>query len=638
MRRTSVVLACVVLSTAGCGEDEHLAPDAAPPVTICGAPAATISAFPGSYAGSTLGAGADLGVAEGACADERFYAGASGEDQVIDVVGMTPGATYVVELETSEDLGFYVAGTCDPDGPATGACLLYVDQSFGREHGELIAPASGQVAVIVDSADDPGPPATGGYTLTVRAAECVPEDDTLVCTDPDRLICSDFRCVECADGFGCAGATPACDPTGACVASLDACTGDDAGEPDDGPTDAATLAVPTAVAPTVVTAAVCSLGGEADWYALTLGARGSIRFEVAWTDAAADLRVDIHDSAGVRLGTGATIADDTEAVVVDLPAGSYLIAVGVEAPAGVAAATPYTLTVSRPECLDDLGCGPARPVCTVGICEPGPDDCTGDDAGDSGLGDDGPAGARSLTGPVGTPTAITAAACNTPGSEADWYAVTVADGQGLTIDVAFAANRDFDVAIFDDTLALYGMSFWLAPELVTLTYLPAGTYYIRVLRFVDPAVTAAAAYTITATRTVAQTCATRADCAAEHATQLYRGTCAASGACIAIAPGTRLDGAACDSGDDCLSAQCSYTAFEADAQASICTIACNLTADCDVLGAGLTCTTGFANDLCVPACTDAIDCGARPTSSTLDPGEPWDYFVCTPATGVCSPT
>jgi len=614
-------------------------PDASPdaPASACGAAVATISSFPGEYAGVTLGAGADLAVAEGACADERLYFGDAGEDEVIEVTGMTPGTYYVISLETADDLAFYVATACNDDGPSI-ACLLHVDQTTGDEAAEVLAPSNGRFLVVVDASNDPIAPATGAYTLRIAEAACVPGE--LACTDPIRTICSDYTCVECAGALDCAGPTPACDATGTCVASLDACTGDDAGEPDDGPGDATVIAPPTAGNPTVIAAAICSAPAtEGDWYGLTVASDRSVRVDLSWADGTADLDVTVYDSAGAIVGAGNTDGAGPEAMLLDLVAGTYSVEVAMSAPAGTAAATPYTLTVSVPECTDDLGCAnPASPVCAVGVCTAGPALCTGDDAGDAGGGDDGPNVARNLTGAVGTPVSLAAAACNTPSTEADWYRATVAAGQGLSLDVAFAAGLDFDIAVFDGQLRLVGLSFWERPEHVVLSYLPAGTYYIRIVRYADPAVTAAAAYTITSTRTAAQACVTRAECAADYSTQLYRGACAADGSCGFIAAGARALGAACDTGDDCDSGSCSYTRFEADAQRSICTQPCVLTADCDAVGVGLTCTTGFATDVCVPACATALDCGANPASGALDAGEPWDYFVCTPATGVCSPT
>jgi hypothetical protein len=643
--RLARILPAVLGLTASCGSNDPGGPDAAgggdasSQVSLCGAPSATLSA-PGEFSGATVGAGADLIAAEGQCAEQDGWFGSAGEDQVINVDGLVPGGYYVVELDTAEDLAVYVASRCDLLGPVIGegGCLLYADATLARELGVFVAPATGTAAIVVDASDEPAAPATGAYTVRIRAAECVDGVGALSC-DPDDPIndtCVDHGCAACATGFECAADAPACDPTGTCVAGLDACTGDDGAEPDDGPNAATALAAPTAGDPTTVTGAICSApAAEADWFALDVGAR-ALRVDLTWADAASDLEAVVYDATGAVVGRGTGIGAEPDAFVVELAAGSYRIAVRGPSPLGDAAAVAYTLTVSAPACTTSADCAGATPVCVIGACVAGAADCTGDDAGDAGAGDDGPSGARDLTGAVGAPVSITAAACNTPALEADWYRFTVTAGQGETIALAFPVGIDHDLAVFDADLRLYGESFWQNPDTVELTYLPAGTYYARVVRWINPPATAAEPYTITATRTVAQSCATREDCAETYATQLYRGACAGNGSCGFVAPGERALLAACDSDDDCASGFCSYTAFEADAGESICTEPCIMTSDCEALGPGLTCTTGFPDDVCVPACSSGLDCGANVRSPALDAGAPWDYYVC--AASVCSPS
>ena len=160
MGRARVLVAITLV--AACG-DNNSHPDGTPsdaaPIQMCGVPVASITA-PGEFSGTTIGAGADVMVAEGACADERFFAGSSGEDQVVNVLGLTPGTYYALELETDDDLSFYVTTGCDAEGPLADACLLHVDLSFRDELAEILAPPTGQFAVVIDSSNDPAPPAT----------------------------------------------------------------------------------------------------------------------------------------------------------------------------------------------------------------------------------------------------------------------------------------------------------------------------------------------------------------------------------------------------------------------------------------------------------------------------------------------
>ncbi|MCE9576978.1 MAG: PPC domain-containing protein [Deltaproteobacteria bacterium] len=639
MRR--FLFTCIAATAAACGggggsstpDAAVPTPDAAPPADVCGTAAARISTYPGTFSGVTLGAGADLSVAMGACTDERDFFGNVGDDQVVQLDNLTPGKTYVLDLTTDDDLSFYVTTACDAAGPTAGSCLLYVDQKFTNETGDFVAPASGSVAVVIDASNDPEAPTTGAYTLAARLAECAAPTD---CTDASKPMCSNFSCVQCVSSFDCTdAAAPVCDATGTCVAGSAMCTGTDTGEQDDGPAAATTLAVPTAGNPTVVSDhAVCSSPAiEDDWYKITLTAATSLRIQLAWTDAAADLDVILKDATGADIDGGVDTGAGPETIVDALDPGTYYLEVYRYSPTDDAALTPYTLSVGLPECSTNFDCNAAKPVCDVGACVAGPATCVGDDVGDLGTGDDGPAAARVLaTAVVGTPVTLTGSLCSDPATEADWYKViNVGAGEGLVLSISgFTDPQDLDIAVFDSTGKLVGVSFWLNPDVVTLTYLPAGTYYARVLRVDAPTTpTEVAPYTISAKRTAAQTCTSSTDCAATYDTQLYRGACTA-GACHFIPAGTAAAGAACDSADDCQSAHCSYLPFESDAQKSVCTTTCTAPTDCTT---GYTCTTGLSTNVCVPMCSDDFQCGADAQSSTIDTGHPWDYFTCT--SGVC---
>ncbi len=643
MRTLAYLLLTTACAVAACGGDDGGAtPDAgtdAPVGGVCGVEAITLSTYPATFTGTVLNAGDDLDVIEGACADERGYWGPYGLDQVVALTGLTAGTAYVVELDTAEDLGVYVTSTCDAGGPATGSCLLLVDETVGAEIADFVAPAGGAVFLVIDTADAVSL-TDGAYTLAVRAAECT---TSAQCTTAGAPICNNYECVQCTTSFQCSAAgMPVCDgATSTCVAGGTTCTGDDAGEPDDGPAAARTLTFPTMVTPTVVTAAVCSQPAvEGDWYKVTAVAAGQLRLSASWTTSGADLDFVVYNSIGAAVGQGAAGGAGPEVAVVELAApGEFFIEVYQYEPVMTAAATGYTLTLSLPECRDSFGCtNPAEPMCAVGDCVVGPAQCTGDDAADSPPGDDGPAGSRNLTAAVGTPMALSGRICNTPGTEQDWYrVVTTSAGEGIQAELAWIGTPvpDLDVFIFDSQGRLLGTSFWLNPESVTLTYLPAGTYYLRV-NLIGTTTAAAHDYTITATRTTAVACTTRTDCATTFKTQLYRGACTA-GSCQFIAPGMAAEGGLCDSADDCTSRSCSYIAFEADAQDSVCTHACTTTADCSSLGAGFACTSGFGTNICVPTCTADVECGANVNSSMVDLGQPWNYFTCATATGVCSP-
>ena len=585
------------------------------------APVGTIDSYPGSYDGATIGGGADLSNPQGVCGENAAdWYEQVGEDVVVQLTGLTPGAPYAVTVDSEEDVGVYVVTGCQAlnAGPAEGECLGYADSTAVGEQIGFVGPESGIAWAVVDSANLPEAPPTGSFSLAVALVECV---NGFECTNPDEPACSsDFTC---NPGFA-------------------ECTGDDAGDDgaggDDGPAAAQVLDAPTVDTPTVVQAAACSVPAtEEDWYKvdITDGAGFTATLDPGGD---ADLDLIVFDEEGGLVDFAANSGFDPEQLVLDVEAGTYYVLIYLYDPADQAAAEPYTLTLTVPECETSFDCtDPGEPVCdAAAACVAGPNECTGVDNADAG-GDDGPAGARSLTAAVNKRLARKGKICSAPASEVDYYYFTVADGQGIDLELSWMdAAADLDLEVVGPTGTLLGISFWVSPELVSLTYLPAGTYYVKVTEFAPADDATSKAYTIAATTRAAQTCTSAADCAAEYSTQLYRGECA-GGVCDFLeldAPGA--DGSACDSGEDCTSGGCSYIPFEADAQDSVCTNVCTVDADCAAVGPGLTCTTGLSTNFCVPSCTSDLECGADTGSETLDPGEPWDYITCDEGTGACT--
>ncbi len=619
--------------------DADLSPDAEPPVGACGAAVGAIASYPGSFAGTVLDGGADLTVAEGACTVEVAYFAPAGMDVVVTLTGLTVGTDYAVVLDTAEDLSVYIASDCDASGPAAGACLAFTDATVTTAETIYFTATTTTAYAIVDTYNDTAV-TTGAFTLNVDAAECL---DNTGC-DGATPACVNFTCVECASSFDCTTDTAAvCDTAvNTCGAGFTGCTGDDLNDTtapgDDGPAAATTLAVPATIgAPTTVNSGICSSPAtEQDWFTFTTTAVGSYGFEVAWVAAATDLDAVLYDSAGAVVASAFT--DSTTGperfLAADLPVGTYNVMIYQYAPAATAAAIPYTLTMNVAECATSFDCTVgATPVCgTNGMCAATTANaCVGDDTVAEAASDDGPAGATPLVS--GVP--ITANLCNVPASEFDYYSLVVPAGGNASVSVAWADGAaDLDPYVYSATGVLHGLSFWVNPEVVDLSYLPAGTYYVGVNRYLPGASTAVTEYTITATITATAGCTTSADCAAEYTTQFYRGACAA-GACDFLAPGTRALGQPCDSGDDCMSGSCSYVLFESDASESVCTTTCTTNADCTAVGAGATCWA--ASGLCHPGCTGNLECGVGSlNSSALDTGEPWDYGVCDTTAATCS--
>jgi hypothetical protein len=602
-------------------------------------PVQTISAFPGTATGTIGGAGADISVDQGVCANEVGYYSPVGQDAAVKLTGLVAGDAYKVTLTAADDLSVYVITSCDGTTmmPGAGGCLAFSDLGLSGDDEVIgfVAPASGDAWLVVDTFSDTQTGFTGDFSVTVDPADCVTDAQ---CSDPTPS-CSDFECVECADDFACDSATPVCDPAAhTCGAGASSCTADDArdtGTSDDGPANAFTLVLPSAGTPTVATAAICNVPAtEADWYVFTLTGDTDLGFDLTGT-IGVDVNFEVYDGTHALIGTLNAIGD--EHVRATLPADTYYIKVTQATPAATMAATAYTLTLLTPDCDTNFDCTvDGASVCIAsGTCGAGPSACLADDANDTGTDDDGPAGANALTSGVPAIGSI----CSAPDpylTESDFYSINVTTGQGLSISLDWTGTSDLDVYAYDSTGRQYGFTYWAHPEVVTLSDLPAGLVYVQVVLYSpNGATTTSTAYTLTATTTAATTCASADDCDNVFSTQIYRGDCDA-GACHFIAPTTPIASGACDSADDCTSGMCSYLLFEDDAHLSVCTTACTASADCVGAQTGFTCTTPFNTNFCVPACTGNLDCGVNAGSATVEtaPPAPWDYLTCT--SGVCN--
>ncbi len=642
-----------------CGDNSNSGPDAdlpdAEPTGPCTeflAPSAVLDFYPATHQGDILGAGADFTVAAMACTKELTYWDPSGEDLVVRLDGLTAGTAYAVTIDAASDLSFYVTQGCTDGNIATGDCILFTDDTIGGvEAGDFTAPASGQAFVVVDHFVAQNPITDGSYSLQVFESECTVNAD---CTaDANRPFCSDFQCVACTTSFHCEDtAAPVCDnETKVCIPGHDQCTGDDPKPPedaDDGPSGATAL-TPTDGTPAVVNAKVCGLpntgsdliahlDAEVDFYKFDLLADEKRGVSLSWATLTADLDLYLFDATGMPLDTSFFGSGSESLVVQDLDPGTYYLAVAnFEDAVDISpVAVDYTLTLTLPECETNFDCLTAeKPVCGPALaCDPPGDLCNSDDANEP---NDGKADATPLTSTV----LLSGAICNTPATERDYYSIVVADGESLEVKLEYiaASNVDLDIAVYSDDGTLYGTSYWLNPEFVNLTFLPAGTYYVEV-RHAGGATTMAHAYDLTATVGAAASCVDSASCAAEYSTQIYRGQCQGGGdtnpgACVEIdGAGALNKDDPCDSGDDCTSGLCSDLVFQRGAEASVCTVACTADATCVTAhGAGYSCTRPFTANKCHLNCVGDLDCGAVPNNNPPDVGEPWDYLVCN--IGVC---
>lgn len=654
MKRTLRFLIPTLLLVAACGGggggDDTSGDDAGSGVT-CAMATSTI-AVPGMASGTLKGAGADITAAEMSCASEPFYSKPDGEDSVVELTGLTVGKHYGITVAGMDDLSFYVTNDCPMGGDVT-SCALYQDTSNAGDPEVGAFTATGSTAfVVVDFSSDYNDPTMidGAFTLNVIEAMCTADTEAMDCDAATPSCGADFQCHQCGSDADCSGATPQCGADFTCKAGPALCVNDDAndaGNGDDAISVAATIAAPTAGTPTVVTGRICSSDAtEVDWYKVTLAANVGIKLTM---DPTVDLDLYLYDADGRSVDKSESDAlGGTETLLTtDITASAtYYIVVHQFAPADKTATTPYTLRLNVPTCdpqAFNQCTTAAAPVCGgTGECAAGPALCLNDDLGDTTAGgDDGPAGARTLITAVPTAGSI----CSSPGNEADYYKFTVTDGQGATFNLNWAGTVDLDVAVLDSTGKTYGNSFWKQPEVVTLTNLPGGTYYVVISNFAT-ATTASTMYTITETTTPVVQCTDATSCAAEYKTQVFRGSCnAATDVCSFLPAAGGASGGFCDTSASCgATLECSHLPFESGADKSKCVSSDGCMSDADCAG-GFKCTVGFILDLgfaqvdlnkCVQACATDTDCGANVSDGTLDTNQPWNYNKCNVATGVCT--
>jgi hypothetical protein len=373
MHSRFVVLALV----AACGDGASLVPDAlppdappdAPPVFPACAEFSTPTTTLPAHVTSTL-AGADV-QSPSSCTETNAPYGVEsrGADRVVPIAGLREGVRYVVKLESTSDLAFYVTTGCSTSrGPSSDQCVLFQDESLGgTEVGSFVA--SGPVAwVVVDYYATHAPP-SNAFTLDVYAQECA-SDDQCSGTTP---ACGDGLCVGCTTSFHCDdSAASRCDlESNACAPGIDMCAGDDAAEPaDDGPAGARVLASGVAAS-----GAICgSPLGEADYYAFdvtTLGDTWDVA--LAWSGSR-DIDVQIFDEHGGNYGLSLWEQPETIRLTY-LPIGRYFVRVRDASVAADAIAyaitatrTPGAACASTADCAREYRNQIYRGTCAAGAC------------------------------------------------------------------------------------------------------------------------------------------------------------------------------------------------------------------------------------------------------------------------------
>jgi len=193
-----------------------------------------------------------------------------------------------------------------------------------------------------------------------------------------------------------------------------------------------------------------------DWYAVPLVTGETIDVQLTFSHAEGDIDLEVFDPAGASLG-GSWTSDDDESAGTFTAAtdGDHLVAVELYADTGSVPGNSYDMTVN-------VG---GAPICTPDALEPNDSEAT----------------AVVLT--AGSQTGLTA--CDT---DDDWYAIDLAPGDELTVELAFAnAEGDIDAELFDPSGASLGMGNSMTDDesIGPITAAAAGLHTIQVLLFGD---------------------------------------------------------------------------------------------------------------------------------------------------------
>lgn len=285
-------------------------------------------------------------------------------------------------------------------------------------------------------------------------------------------------------------------------------------------------------------------------------------------------------------------------------------------------------------CNTDFDCtDPAKSKCIeddAGVKTCGSsDECTGDDTSEPN--DDGVAGASELA--EGTP--LSRKICSA-GDESDYFKFNASDTDNVTITIsstaAAAAKQKLYAYVLDAKGEVYGLALHGDEDVIKLTFLPAGTYYVQVkaLGTTQAGEKPAVDYTISLTRTTGTKCASSADCAAEFEHQIFRGDCdTAIGVCKSVdGKGTRTLGQICDDDADCKEGICGGSGIgKSQDKISVCATECS-TASGDL--DDTKCGTDICGlyGACAPKCTVDEECPISSLSDAPASGKAWAYLPC----------
>ncbi|HEV7554000.1 MAG TPA: hypothetical protein VGO00_01030 [Kofleriaceae bacterium] len=376
--RPSVVVLAILTACGGHGsavppdgETSDAPPDAGFPA--CHELASTPRAVPMHMTGTLAGADLEAPL-HCATVDAPYGVETDGPDAVVPIEGLVPGQTYVVHLTSTADLGFYVVTGCDTaSGPSDTECLLFEDAQPTEEVGSFVAPSS-TVYVVVDYYKTSAP-ADATFGLDVYPQTCTQSAQCGGATPA----CVDGECVECVTSFDCSSPTaPVCEPRmHTCVAGVDGCSADDAGEPaNDGPAGATVMAI-DGLGHGSVAAEICSMpSSESDFIAFDVTTVGETwTVSLAWTGSP-DLDMAIFDATGNTMGL--SFWEQPESIELSyLPVGRYYIEVTQFAPGTSADPVSYTVNATRTlgtgctttaDCAADYRNQLYRGSCDAGAC------------------------------------------------------------------------------------------------------------------------------------------------------------------------------------------------------------------------------------------------------------------------------
>ncbi|MEZ4475638.1 MAG: PPC domain-containing protein, partial [bacterium] len=326
---------------------------------------------------------------------------------------------------------------------------------------------------------------------------------------------------------------------------------------------------------------------QADFFAVALAAEQRIRVELAADPVDRDLDLVVLDASGEELAGSYGEYGEEALRFVAPAAGTYIIQ--VQSYRGQTAR--YRLTVAQ-GCRLDAACGDEQVCDTLEeTCAPYSAGACGDDAHE-------PDDRHAQAGLLGA-AAVEGLICP---QDRDWFAVDIADGDTVEVEVGFTAGRNVDLVALGPEGRLVDAALGDAnPERVVFSHAPAGRYLVGLQMPAGEAVDTEYVLSMVGS---SGACRIDRDCLSLGLPSCTDGVCQPAPDGGRVKPGGR-----CGRGADCSPASSFCLQGDPGGHDNVCTRECTSADDCADFGGDGICDRIQGAMVCVHACVSDDDCG-----------------------------